>query len=260
MSEKLGRKDFGGAHPGWLALPLVVFALITLTVGLVAGGKVREPYATPFFHLFFRDVLQMKAWLVTAAVVLACGQLLTAARIYEVLRFPPKGRFYHGVHRWSGRAAIVLTLPVAYHCIFLLGFGANSPRVLIHSLLGSALYGAVVVKVLMVRSGRFATWVLPVAGGLLLARPARSGVARQQLAVHTERPMELAGDSQRPRGREGHVHLYLALGGDVGVDAERRNADVVQRARLVLDAQGQLLPGPASQERRRKVVVVGLQL
>jgi len=131
VSEKLGRKDFGGAHPGWLALPLVVFALITLTVGLVAGGKVREPYATPFFHLFFRDVLQMKAWLVTAAVVLACGQLLTAARIYEVLRFPPKGRFYHGVHRWSGRAAIVLTLPVAYHCIFLLGFGANSPRVLI---------------------------------------------------------------------------------------------------------------------------------
>jgi uncharacterized protein DUF6529 len=102
-------------------------AVLTLTVGLVAGGKVREPYATPFFHPFFRDVLQMKAWLVTAAVVLACGQLLTGARIYELLRFPPTGRFYHGVHRWSGRAAIVLTLPVAYHCIFMLGFGANSP-------------------------------------------------------------------------------------------------------------------------------------
>jgi len=161
VSEKLGPKNPSGTNPGWLALPLVVFALITLTVGLVAGGKVREPYATPFFHLFFKDVLQMKAWLVTAAVVLACGQLLTAARIYELLRFPPKGRFYHAVHRWSGRAAILITLPVAYHCFFLLGFGANSPRVLIHSLLGSALYGAVVVKVLMVRSARFATWVLP---------------------------------------------------------------------------------------------------
>ena len=169
MSERHGPKDRSGTNPGWLALALVVFALITLTVGLVAGGKVREPYATPFFHLFFRDVLQMKAWLVTAAVVLACGQLLTAARIYELLRFPPKGRLYHGVHRWSGRAAIVLTLPVAYHCVFLLGFGATSPRVLIHSLLGSALYGAVVVKVLVVRSGRFATWVLPVAGGLLFS-------------------------------------------------------------------------------------------
>jgi Family of unknown function (DUF6529) len=150
-------------------LPLVLFALITLTVGLVATATVREPYATSFFHPFFSDVLQMKAWLVTAAVVLACGQLLTAARIYELLGFPPNGRFYHVVHRWSGRAAIVLTLPVAYHCIFLLGFSANSPRVLIHSLLGSALYGAVVAKVLVVRSSRFPAWVLPVAGALLFS-------------------------------------------------------------------------------------------
>src|SRR2546425_5116540 len=123
----------------------------------------------PSFHPFFADTLQMKARLVTAASVLACGQLLTAARIYELLRFPPKGRFYHTAHRWSGRAAILLTLPVAYHCVFLLGFGTHSPRVLIHSLLGSALYGAVVVKVLIVRSTRFAPWVLPVAGGLLFS-------------------------------------------------------------------------------------------
>jgi Family of unknown function (DUF6529) len=150
-------------------LPLVLFALITLTVGLVATATVREPYATSFLHPFFSDVLRMKAWLVTAAVVLACGQLLTAARIYERLHFPPTGRFYHVVHRWSGRVAIVLTLPVAYHCIFLLGFGANSPRILIHSLLGSALYGAVVAKVLVVRSSRFPAWVLPVAGALLFS-------------------------------------------------------------------------------------------
>ena len=152
-----------------LAVPLLVFALITLTVGLVARRTVREPYATPFFHLFFRDTLDMKAWLVTAALVLGIGQLLTAARIYELLRFPPKGRLYQVVHRWSGRTAVVLTLPVAYHCVFLLGFGTHSPRVLIHSLLGSAFYGAVVAKVLIVRSTRFAAWVLPVAGGLLFS-------------------------------------------------------------------------------------------
>ena len=152
-----------------MAVPLVVLALIALTVGLLARQTVREPYTTPFFHPFFTDTLQMKAWLVTAAVVLACGQLLTAARIYEWLRCPPAGRFYHNAHRWSGRAAILLTLPVAYHCVFLLGFGTHSPRVLIHSLLGSALYGAVVAKVLIVRSTRFAPWVLPVAGSLLFS-------------------------------------------------------------------------------------------
>src|SRR5881296_445116 len=76
---------------------------------------------------------------------------------------------YHAVHRWSGRTAILLTLPVAYPCVFLLGFGTHSPRVLIHSLLGSALYGAVAAKVLIVRSTRFAPWVLPVAGSLLFS-------------------------------------------------------------------------------------------
>src|SRR5712692_8091542 len=169
MSERLSLKEPSGANPAWLAVPMVVFALIALTVGLVARQTVRETYGPSFFHPFFTDTLRMKAWLVTAAVVLACGQLLTAARIYELLRFPPKGRFYHSVHRWSGRAAILLTLPVAYHCVFLLGFGTHSPRVLIHSLLGSLLYGAVVAKVLIVRSTRFAPWVLPVAGGLLFS-------------------------------------------------------------------------------------------
>ena len=169
MSERLSLREPNGVNPAWLAVPLVVFALITVTVGLVARQTVREPYATPFFHPFFTDTLQMKAWLVTAAVVLACGQLLTAARIYELLHLPTNGRFYHSAHRWSGRAAILLTLPAAYHCIFLLGFGTRSPRVLIHSLLGSALYGAVVAKVLIVRSTTFAPWVLPVAGSLLFS-------------------------------------------------------------------------------------------
>lgn len=139
MKERVGLETRSNPTAIWLAILLLIFALITLTVGLVARQTVRAPYATPVWHPFFTDIRQMKAWLATAAVVLACGQLLTAACIYELLRFPPKGRLYHRVHRWSGRAAILLTLPAAYHCVFLLGFDAYSSRVLIHSLLGSAL-------------------------------------------------------------------------------------------------------------------------
>jgi hypothetical protein len=110
----------------------------------------------------------MKVWLVTAALLLALGQLLTASRIYEVLHFPPRGRFYGLVHRWSGRVAILLTLPVAYHCIFMLGFATYSSRAYIHSLLGSLVYGAVLAKVLiLVRSRGFPGWALPIAGGVL---------------------------------------------------------------------------------------------
>ena len=65
--------------------------------------------------------------------------------------------------------SFLLTVPVAYHCVFLLGSGTHSPRVLIHALLGSALYGAVVAKVLIVRSTRFGPLGAPVAGGLVVS-------------------------------------------------------------------------------------------
>jgi hypothetical protein len=153
----------------WLLVPFLVFALISLSVGLLAKQTIRQPYAVPFFHLFFSDTLHMKVWLVSVALLLAFFQLLTAARIYNLLHFPPKGRLYNIVHRWSGRVAIALTVPVAYHCIFLLGFGTYDTRVYIHSLLGSSLYGAFITKVVLVRTTRFPSWSLPVAGGLLFA-------------------------------------------------------------------------------------------
>ena len=152
-----------------LVFPVLLFAFVPLIVGFVASKTVRQPYETPFSHLFFSDTLHMKAWLITAVLLLALGQLLTASHIYKVLRLSPKGRFYHVVHRWSGRAAILLTLPVAYHCVFMLGFGTDNPRVYIHSLLGSILYGAVLAKVFTVRSNGFRAWALPLAGGVLFS-------------------------------------------------------------------------------------------
>jgi hypothetical protein len=46
MSEGLSLKKLDKANPAWLALPLVVFALITLTVGLVA----RQTCSTSYRH------------------------------------------------------------------------------------------------------------------------------------------------------------------------------------------------------------------
>src|SRR5437660_12676089 len=73
----------------WLAIPLVAFALVSLTIGLVAHQRLGA--GKPYFHLFFTDTIHMKVWLVTAAIVLALTQLLTASRIYGLLHFPPPG-------------------------------------------------------------------------------------------------------------------------------------------------------------------------
>src|SRR5262245_19093173 len=70
-----------------LVLPMLLFVFVALSVAFVASKTVRQPYETSFAHLFFSDTLHMKAWLITAVSLLALGQLLTASRIYEMLRF-----------------------------------------------------------------------------------------------------------------------------------------------------------------------------
>ena len=149
----------------WVALPATVGALVALTAGLLADHSTRSK---GYFRLFFEDPIHLKAGFATAAAVLACFQLFTAAWIFRKLPWP-KPAWVNPVHRWSGRAAFVCTLPVAYHCVFKLGFQDPTTRVLAHSLFGCAVYGAFAAKVTVLRLHRFPTPVLPVAGGLLFA-------------------------------------------------------------------------------------------
>ena len=168
MSENIdgGSRSSG---PRLLVRPLLLFASVAVVIGFVASRTDVQSYKTPFLRLFFSNPLHMKAWLTTAALLLGLGQLLTAARIYGKLRFPPEGRLYPLLHRWSGRAAVLLTLPAAYHCIFKLGFGTYDARAFIHSCLGAFFYGAFSAKVLIVRTSGYPGWALPLAGAVLFA-------------------------------------------------------------------------------------------
>ena len=149
----------------WLAAPLLAFALVSLTAGLLAR---HSPRSKGYFRLFFSDPVHLKAGFATAAVVLGCFQLFSAAWIFRKL--PWKRPAWIGrAHRWSGRLAFAFTLPVAYHCIFKLGFQDPDSRVLAHSLLGCGVYGAFAAKITVVRLHRFPRYVLPLAGGTLFA-------------------------------------------------------------------------------------------
>jgi len=149
----------------WLAVPLLAFALVALSAGLLAR---HQPRSKGYFRLFFSDPVHLKAGFASAAVALACFQLFSAAWIFRKLPWA-RPRWIGRAHRWSGRLALLCTLPVAYHCIFKLGFQRPDGRVLAHSLLGCAVYGAFAAKVTIVRLHRFAAPVLPLAGGLLFA-------------------------------------------------------------------------------------------
>ena len=56
----------------WVAAPLLAFALVSPTAGLLAH---HDPRSKGYFRLFFSDTLHMKAGFATAAAVLACFQL-----------------------------------------------------------------------------------------------------------------------------------------------------------------------------------------
>jgi hypothetical protein len=154
--------------PVWVAGVVVAGALVALTVGIVAR-VFQSDSPGGYFQLWWDDPIHLKVWFATFAALGACIQIFLAAWIFRKLPWRRPG-WVPVLHRWTGRLTFLCTLPVAYHCIFKLGFHSDrGDRVLTHSLLGSAFFGAYAAKVTIVRLHRFPSWVLPSAGGLLFA-------------------------------------------------------------------------------------------
>ena len=157
---------------GTARLLLVGYASIGAAVAIALGtyARVHSPTGRGVYAFGFDAVLPMKAWFTTGAAVLALGQLVTAGWMWN--RLPAVGQAGPTVaaaHRWLGTLAFVATLPVAYHCLWSLGFQDTTTRVLVHSLLGCAFYGAFTTKMLVLHSDSLPGWALPAAGGLLVA-------------------------------------------------------------------------------------------
>ena len=139
-------------------------ALLSVVLG-VYGGK-HEPTSQPFTTLGFANLIEMKVWLAVATGVLGLLQLGGALWMYG--RLGVGAPSWVGVaHRACGYLALLVSVPVAYSCLWALGFQSSDARVLAHSLAGCAFYGAFVVKVAGVRSRTAPRWFLPVAGSAL---------------------------------------------------------------------------------------------
>ena len=117
----------------------------------------------------FSSTIAFKSWFATAAVALALIQVLTATRMWGKLQrvIPLSFSVAKRIHRWSGRLAILCTLPVFFHCVFILGFQTPDARVAIHSVAGTFIYGVFAAKMLVIREKGYPHWVLPVAGGAM---------------------------------------------------------------------------------------------
>jgi hypothetical protein len=151
---------------------VIAAVLVGVVVAAAIGSyaDVHHPALRPLFLIGFSGMLQMKTWLATVALLFVVVQLLTALWMWGRLpgvRSAPAA--VTTVHRWSGTIAFVVSLPVAMHCVWSLGFATTSSRVLWHSTLGCAFYGAYAAKMVGVRLRGAPPWLVPVLGGLTLA-------------------------------------------------------------------------------------------
>ncbi|OLB82743.1 MAG: hypothetical protein AUI14_00140 [Actinobacteria bacterium 13_2_20CM_2_71_6] len=152
-------------RPALFLVPLAVGAVVAVALGVY--GKTHTPTGKALFHQPFPSMFAMKVWLTAAALVFALVQLLTALRMYGKLGSGRAPGWVGPLHRTSGLIAFLLTVPVALHCLWALGFQSTDGRVLAHSLLGCVFYGAFVTKILTLHSRRLPGWALPWAGGAL---------------------------------------------------------------------------------------------
>jgi hypothetical protein len=154
------------ASPGTRLLIAGLFgAAVAVALGLY--GTTHDPASDLSITLGFKDTITMKVWLASASALFAVTQVLSALWLYGRLPLGSAPRWLGGLHRISGRLAFLASLPVAYHCLYQLAFQDSTTRVLAHSLLGCAFYGAFATKVVVVRSDRLPGMALPLAGALV---------------------------------------------------------------------------------------------
>ena len=142
-------------------------AAVAIALGLY--GRVHDPQTDLAITLGFTDTITMKVWLSSVSVLFALFQIFSALWLYGRLPISSRPSWLIHSHRISGRLAFLISLPVAYHCLYQLAFQDTTTRVLAHSLLGCLFYGAFATKVTLIHMpGRTGVW-LPVIGGIVFA-------------------------------------------------------------------------------------------
>jgi hypothetical protein len=151
----------------------VLFGALLLGAGVAVAlgvyGRVHSPDFAALPSWGFSGPGAFKSWTASVVLLLALVQLVTALWLYGKLGARRVPAWLGTFHRVSGSLAFLLSLPVAWMCLYGLGFSPDPfrARTFIHSVAGCAFYGAFAAKVVFVHTKRLPGWALPVAGGLL---------------------------------------------------------------------------------------------
>src|SRR5262245_61362412 len=101
-------------HVG-LLIAIAIGAAVSVVIGVY--GQLHTPAHIAVSVAGFSSPVTVKVWLATGAAALALVQLVTALAMWGKFGLP-SAPWTATVHRWSGRAAFLLTIPVAMHCLY----------------------------------------------------------------------------------------------------------------------------------------------
>jgi hypothetical protein len=154
------RDDRTGAA---LLVPVLAGALVVVGIGLFS--RLHSPASYQMHLALFTGVPYFKAWASTLCCACALIQLGTGFAVHRNPDAEPSGLVT--LHRWTGRLAVLASVPVAADCLYSFGFQAGDPRVLLHSLFGCLFYGAFTVKMLVIGRPSAPRSTLPLIGGVV---------------------------------------------------------------------------------------------
>ena len=146
-------------------IPCLIGGLVALALGLY--GRLHHPTGIAVNIAGFSSPGYVKSWLATGATIFAIVQVISALVMYGKIPRVTAPDWIGTLHRWSGRIAFLLAVPVAIHCLYALGFQQYSTRVLLHSVFGCLFFGAFTVKMLILPKRDLPGWVLPVVGAVV---------------------------------------------------------------------------------------------
>lgn len=177
-AQNEGEPDWSGAateatSPQRASSPMALIGVASVGAALALSlgiyGRLHTPTGLVLDPIRPENMLQFKSIVTSIGAGLALFQLLSAWWLFGRRPFSGNTPSWVGpAHRWSGTAAFVATLPAGYHCLWSLGFQTTTTRVVIHSLLGCAFYGAFATKMLALRSDRMPGWAIPVVGATVV--------------------------------------------------------------------------------------------
>jgi hypothetical protein len=150
---------------GKLIVPSLIGGLVALTLGVY--GRLHHPTGVVVNIAGFTSAGYVKSWLATVATLFAIVQVGSALVMYGKVPRVRAPSWIGTLHQWSGRIAFLSAVPVAVDCLYGLGFQTYSTRVLIHSLLGCAFFGAFSIKMLILPKRGLPGWTLPLAGAVV---------------------------------------------------------------------------------------------